>query len=125
MASYSYQSEMFGYTKQSVIEISPSHRLVRLAEILDWAKLIGLVQGIRQKKLKSPAGRKPHLRALIGAVIFMALRNITYRQAEDYIQHYGPARYLCGLTETKLDTGPHHDTRLYSICGRGRNQANQ
>ena len=66
---------------------------------LDWAQLMEIVEEIRATKLKSRAGRKPHLRALIGAVIFMATRRMTYREAEDQIRHYGPARYLCGLTE--------------------------
>jgi IS5 family transposase len=52
-------------------------------------------------KLKSEAGRPPHLRALIGAVVFRATRKMTYRDTEDQIRHYAPARYLCGLTETE------------------------
>ena len=32
---------------------------------------------------------------------FMAVRKLTYRDAEDQIQYYAPARYLCGLTETE------------------------
>ena len=74
----------------------PKHPLVVLADMLDWTDLIEVAQGIRRKKLKNLAGRPPHLRALIGAVILMALRNLTYREAEDQIRHYGPARYLCG-----------------------------
>jgi len=30
----------------------------------------------------------------------MATRKLTYREAEDQIRYYAPARYLCGLTET-------------------------
>jgi hypothetical protein len=40
------------------------------------------------------------LRALIGAVLLRATRRMTYRDTEDQIRHYAPARYLCGLTES-------------------------
>ena len=55
---------------------------------------------VRRRKLKSRAGRRPHLRALLGAVVLMGTRQMTYREAEDQIRHYGPARYLCGLTDS-------------------------
>jgi hypothetical protein len=74
--------------------------LVQLTDRLDWTELEEVVESIRRSKLKSAAGRPPHLRALIGAVIFRATRRMTYRDTEDQIRHYGPARYLCGLTET-------------------------
>jgi hypothetical protein len=90
---------MFRRSRKPSIDIAPKHPLVVLADMLDWTDMIEVVQGIRRKKLKNMAGRPPHLRALIGAVILMALRNLTYREAEDQIRHYGPARYLCGLTE--------------------------
>jgi len=83
-----------------VIEIAPTHRLVLITEETDWTALEEIVQEIRRRKLKNEAGRPPHLRALIGAVVFRALRRMTYRETEDQIRHYGPARYLCGLTET-------------------------
>jgi transposase, IS5 family len=71
-----------------------------ITEETDWTELEEIVQEIRRRKLKNEAGRPPHLRALIGAVVFRALRNRTYRETEDLIRHYAPARYLCGLTET-------------------------
>jgi hypothetical protein len=83
-----------------VIEIAPTHRLVMITEETDWTELEELVQAIRRSKLKNEAGRPPHLRALIGALVFRALRKMTYRDTEDQIRHYAPARYLCGLTET-------------------------
>lgn len=96
----SRQAELFPRSKRSVIEIAPTHRLVMISEETDWTALEELVQEIRRRKLKNEAGRPPHLRALIGAVVFRALRRMTYRETEDQIRHYGPARYLCGLTET-------------------------
>lgn len=96
----SRQAELFPRSKRSVIEIAPTHRLVMITEETDWTALEEIVQEIRRRKLKNEAGRPPHLRALIGAVVFRALRRMTYRETEDQIRHYGPARYLCGLTET-------------------------
>jgi transposase, IS5 family len=98
--SRSRQPELFPRPKRSVIEIAPTHRLVMITEETDWTELEEIVQEIRRRKLKNEAGRPPHLRALIGAVVFRALRNRTYRETEDLIRHYAPARYLCGLTET-------------------------
>jgi hypothetical protein len=84
-----------------VIAIDPRHRLLQITEEIDWTALEELVQAIRRSKLKNDAGRPPHLRALIGAVVFRALRKMTYRETEDQIAHYAPARYLCGLTESE------------------------
>src|SRR5258705_8912858 len=98
--SRSRQAELFPRSKRSVIEIVPTHRLVMITDETDWTALEELVQEIRRRKLKNEAGRPPHLRALIGAVVFRALRNRTYRETEDLIRHYAPARYLCALTET-------------------------
>ena len=97
----SRQAELFPRSKRSVIEIAPTHRLVMIAEETDWTELEEMVQEIRRRKLKNEAGRPPHLRALIGAVVFRALRQMTYRDTEDQIRHYAPARYLCALTETE------------------------
>ena len=96
----SRQAELFARSKRSVIEIAPTHRLVMITEETDWTELEEIVQEIRRRKLKNEAGRPPHLRALIGALVFRALRSMTYRETEDQIRHYAPARYLCGLTET-------------------------
>jgi hypothetical protein len=96
----SRQAELFPCPKRSVIEIAPTHRLVMITEETDWTELEEIVQAIRRSKLKNEAGRPPHLRALIGALVFRALRRMTYRETEDQIRHYAPARYLCGLTET-------------------------
>lgn len=96
----SRQPELFPRPKRAVIEVAPTHRLVMITDETDWTALEEIVQEIRRRKLKNEAGRPPHLRALIGAVVFRALRNRTYRETEDLIRHYAPARYLCALTET-------------------------
>src|SRR5262249_10919861 len=36
-----------------------------------------------------------------GALAFRATRRMSYRETEDQIRHYAPARYLCGLTESE------------------------
>lgn len=95
------QAELFGRSIKPVIVIEENHRLVQLTDELDWTELEQIVQKIRRSKLKNDAGRPPHLRALIGAVVFRATRKMSYRDTEDQIRHYAPARYLCGLTETE------------------------
>src|SRR5215813_3157227 len=96
----SRQAELFARPKRATIEIAPTHRLVMITDETDWTELEEIVQEIRRRKLKNEAGRPPHLRALIGALVFRALRRMTYRETEDQIRHYAPARFLCGLTET-------------------------
>jgi hypothetical protein len=97
----SRQPELFTRSTKPVIAIEMNHRLVKLTHELDWTELEEIVEEIRARKLKNAAGRPPHLRALIGAVVFRSTRRITYRETEDQIRHYAPARYLCGLTETE------------------------
>src|SRR4030042_681757 len=94
----SSQRELIPRSTYPKIPIDPNHRLVRLADLLDWTLLLEKIEQLRRSKL-GPAGRRPHLRALVGAAIFLAVQKMTYRQAEDLMRHYGPARYLCGLTE--------------------------
>jgi len=96
----SRQAFLLPRSRRSIIEVEASHPMVSLTDSLDWTALIELVREIRRSKLTSNAGRPPHLRALIGAVILMAMKNMTYREAEEQIRYYAPARYLCGLTET-------------------------
>ena len=97
----SRQGELFRRSTRAVIALDENHRLVLMTQEIDWTELEELVQAIRMSKLKSEAGRPPHLRALIGAVVFRATRKMTYRDTEDQIRHYAPARYSCGLTETE------------------------
>ena len=94
------QRELFARSKRPTIPIEENHRLVQLTDQLDWTEIEELAEGIRRGKLKNAAGRPPHLRTLLGAMVLMATRKMTYREAEDQIRHYAPARYLCGLTET-------------------------
>lgn len=104
----SRQPELFGRSKSPTIPIEENHRLVQLADKLDWTELELRAENIRASKLKNAAGRPPRLRALLGAMVFRATRYMPYRVLADQIRHYAPARYLCGLTET--DWTPDHNT---------------
>ena len=94
------QPDLLPRSKTPTIAIADTHRLVQIADTLDWDELQQRVQEIRLAKLKNGAGQPPHLRATLGAMVLMATRKLTYREAEDLIQYYAPARYLCGLTES-------------------------
>jgi hypothetical protein len=96
----SRQGELFRRTTRPTIALDENHRLVLMTDEIDWTTLLELVQTIRLSKLKNEAGRPPHLRALTGALVFRATRRMTYRETEEQIRHYAPARYVCGLTET-------------------------
>ncbi|MDP3156511.1 MAG: hypothetical protein Q8N23_27820 [Archangium sp.] len=104
----SRQPELFGRSKSPTIPIEENHRLVQLADRLDWTELELRAENIRASKLKNGAGRPPRLRALLGAMVLRATRYMPYRVLADQIQHYAPARYLCGLTETEWS--PDHNT---------------
>ena len=104
----SRQSELFSRSKRPMIAIEENHRLVALADKLDWTEMEVRAEVIRASKLKNGAGRPPRLRALLGAMVLRATRYLPYRVLADQIRHYAPARYLCGLTET--DWSPDHNT---------------
>src|SRR5216684_7238981 len=97
----SRQPELFPRSKRPTVPIEENHRLVVLTDEIDWSELEERVELIRTSKLKNAAGRPPQLRALIGALVLKATRDMTWRETEDQIRHYAPARYLCGLTETE------------------------
>jgi len=94
------QREFFARSTRPTIPVDPSHRLAVLERTIDWTELEERAQLIRSMKLKNGAGSPPHLRALNGAMVLGAGRTMSYREAEDQIRHYAPARLLCGLTET-------------------------
>jgi molybdopterin converting factor small subunit len=95
------QPDLLPRSKCPTIPIAEDHKLVQLTDTLDWTEMEDRAQQIRASKLKNAAGRPPHLRASLGAMLLMATRRLTYREAEDLIRYYAPARYLCGLTETE------------------------
>lgn len=104
----SSQPELFPRSMRPTIPLDENHRLVQLALEIDWTELECRAEVIRGSKLKNGAGRPPHLRALLGAMVLRATRYMPYRVLEDHIRYYAPARYLCGLTETPWS--PDHRT---------------
>lgn len=74
--------------------------LIQLTDIIEWDELLGLVEQIRQTKIKSAAGKPPNLRALTGAILMKSRWAHSYRDEEDLIRHYVPARYVCGLMDS-------------------------
>jgi Transposase domain (DUF772) len=94
------QPELFVRSKRPAISLPDNHPMVVLTDTLDWTEMEVRVEKIRGRKLKNAAGRPPNLRATIGALVLMALRRLPYRETEEQIRYYAPARYLCGLTET-------------------------
>ena len=97
----SRQPDLLPRARCASIPVAANHRLVQIADTLDWTEMEESAQQIRAQKLKNGAGRPPRLRVLLGAMILMATRRMTYRDAEDQIRYYAPARYLCGLTESE------------------------
>ena len=95
------QPELFPRARKTTIPLSAQHPMVVLSDTLDWTEMEVRAEKIREKKLKNGAGRPPHLRALLGALTVMAVRRLPYRETEEQIRYYAPARYLCGLTETE------------------------
>ena len=79
------------------IKIDPNHPMVILFKALNWTYLIQIAEEARQKSINNGAGRKPHLRILMGALIVRIIESCTLRKAQDLIQHYAPARFLCSL----------------------------
>jgi len=94
------QRELIPRARQATIPLSEKHPMVVLTDALDWTEIEVRAEKIRAKKLKNGAGQPPHLRALLGALTVMAIRRLPYRETEEQIRYYAPARYLCGLTET-------------------------
>jgi len=94
------QPDLFPRSKRPAIPLPDTHPMVVLTDTVDWTEMELQVEKVRRKKLKNAAGRPPHLRATLGALTLMAIRKMPYREAEEQIRYYAPARYLCGLTET-------------------------
>ena len=97
-----YQKSLFDglHPKKALITIKEKHELIQMADFTPWPELIDAAMNIRASKVKALVGPEPHYRELLGAIALMSVRQITYRQAEDLIAHYAPARYLCNLMDS-------------------------
>lgn len=98
------------------IPLERNHPLVRMTDELNWDELTEIIQVIRRKKLKNAAGRPPKLRATIGSAVLMATRKVSYREAQDLIRYYAPARYMCGL-EASTWTPDHSTIHNFALLG--------
>lgn len=96
------------HPKSALITIRDQHELILLADMIPWPDLIETAINIRLSQVKADSGPQPHFRELLGAVALMSVRNITFRETEDLIAHYAPARYLCGLMDSSWQ--PDHIT---------------
>lgn len=92
------------FAKQNVAKISvPSnHEMVRLTTLIDWRAMIDIAAKARETRKKALSGPEPRYRQLLGAVVLMAIRGCNYRDAEDLVSHYAPAKYLCDLMESDM-----------------------
>jgi len=96
----SRQPDLIPRSMQSTITLPENHPMVVLTDMVDWTEMEVRAERMGAKKLKNAAGRPPRLRATLGALTLMALRARPYREVEEQIRYYAPARYLCGLTES-------------------------
>ena len=74
------------------IPIEGNHRLVELTDSLDWTEMEVRAETIRASKLKNGAGRPPHLRALLGAMVLRATRYMPYRVFPSALKGKPPGR---------------------------------
>ena len=83
-----YQPMLFQQSTPVKITLSESHEFFKLSHLINWTALIALVETIRETKVQKATGPKPRYRALPRALVLMAMRKMTYREAEDQIAHY-------------------------------------
>jgi transposase, IS5 family len=94
------QLNLLSQSTKAEIILKEDHPLVQITKLIDWDKFIELAMNVRESKIIKSTGPAPHYRELLGAVALMGIKNITYREAEDLIAHYAPARYLCDLMDS-------------------------
>jgi hypothetical protein len=93
------QQMLFAQPKGAFLRVKEDHELVQMEKNIDWDVLMEIAMKCRKGHVKAETGPEPHYRELLGAVALMAVKGCTYRDAEDLIAHYAPARYLCNLMD--------------------------
>ena len=93
------QLSLLSQSKVAEVYLKEDHELVHITDLMDWDKLILIGMNARSK-VKKEVGPQPKYRELMGAVVLMSLKKFDYRQAEDMIAHYAPARYMCDLMDS-------------------------
>ena len=82
---------------QISIKINPEHPLLILLAAIDWDRLIIIIKNAREVNGKQNRGPDPHYRELAGALLVMAIRSCTLRDAMELIQHHAIFRLYCNL----------------------------
>lgn len=101
---YTWQERsLFSAPSTATIEVQKDHELVKLADSLPWREMITIAMKRREKVKKALSGREPRYRQLLGAIALMAVKGVNFREAEDLIRNYVPARYLCDLLDSPMD----------------------
>jgi hypothetical protein len=101
---YGWQEQtLFSKSKETTIQIPGDHELVTLSDTLPWREFIRIAMVRREKTRKALSGPEPRYRQLLGALVLMSIKNIDYREAEDLIRNYAPARYLCDLMDSTME----------------------
>ncbi len=93
---------LFPKSQVATISVPNDHELVLLVPLINWRKLIRIAMKCREQRCKRLTGAAPRYRQLVGAVILMAMRGCTYRDAEVLISFYAPARYFCDLMDSEM-----------------------
>ena len=101
MGTWQDQS-LFAKPTAASIHVPPNHELVRLTALIRWRDLINIAVKAREQSRKRLSGSEPRYRQLLGAVVLMAVRGCNYRDAEDLISYYAPARHLCDLMGSNI-----------------------
>ncbi len=81
------------------IEVSPTHPLIQLAQVIPWPALAGLVLAdLKQSTTKGKwwLGRKLRLRIHLGAFLLQWLYNLTDRQVEWALKDNAAYQLFCG-----------------------------
>jgi hypothetical protein len=101
---YNWQDDsLFVKPEETTIAVQKSHELVKLTDSLPWHEMISIAMKRRETVKKSLTGPEPRYRQLLGAIALMAVKGVNFREAEDLIRNYVPARYLCDLLDSPME----------------------
>ena len=93
---YSWQDQSLSAKPEAAtIAVQKTHELVKLADSLPWREMITIAMKRREAVKRTLTGPEPRYRQLLGATALMAVKVVNFREAEDLIRNYVPARYLC------------------------------
>jgi hypothetical protein len=93
-------NSLFDAPKVVELPVNKEHELMKLSDATNWSEMISIAMEARASSRKTLSGPAPKYRSLLGALVLMATKNIGYRDAEDFIANYVPARYLCDLLDS-------------------------